>query len=262
MFGLLQVRKCQVRVAYACSKIGLFDKAKEYLMEVELGFPKEKIAHPEFAALLRKKTEITLDSFEFNWPSDEKKVQEILSKANTDLIRAEEIVSNSLGCKHQQFAVTKKERARLNILMDNNKDAYDEICLALNVIPKVCHHSKAEFSLIRSDVEKKLGLNTAQKESLETAENIYRKAFGENHPMVAFTLQKLCTTNLDLESIQNAYKYFEASEQACETLKKNLSEQRDSCDADFLKKYKIDAHPIIKRQQLLDKRIRRNQGAW
>lgn len=231
-------------------------------MEVELGFPQEKMAHPEFAALLRKKTEIILDSFEFKWPLDEKKVQEMLSKAKADLIKADQIVSNSLGCKHQQFAVTKKERARLNILMGNHKIAYDEILLALNVIPNVCHHLKAEFSLIRSDAEKKVGLNTAQKESLETAENIYRDNFGDNHPMVAFTLQKLCTLNLDLDHLQNAYKYFEASEQACETLKTNLTEQRDSSNIDFLKNYSVDAHPIVKRQQVIEKRIRRNQGAW
>ena len=57
-------------MAYACSKLGLSDMAEEYLKEVELGFPmgQEIRSHPEFAALLRKKTEITLDSFEFNWP--------------------------------------------------------------------------------------------------------------------------------------------------------------------------------------------------
>ncbi|KAL9972982.1 hypothetical protein ACROYT_G019383 [Oculina patagonica] len=112
-----EVRKCQVRVAYACSKIGFLTKQKNISW-----------------------------SFEFNWPSDENKVREILSKANTDLIRAEEIVSNSLGCKHQQFSVTKKERARLKSLMDNNKDAYDDICLALNVIPKVTLHIRTRGS--------------------------------------------------------------------------------------------------------------------
>lgn len=118
-----EIRKCTVRFGCACSKLGLFEEAVEYLMEVELGFPAEKRSSPEFAAFLRKKTEITLDSFEFNWPLDEAAVQGIFSKAKADLITAEEIVCNSLGCKHRQFALTKKERARLNILMGNHKDA-------------------------------------------------------------------------------------------------------------------------------------------
>lgn len=259
----MQVRKCTVRVAYACSKIGLFDRAKEYLREVELGFPLEKITHPEFAVFLRKKTEITLDSFEFSWPLDEQNIQEILSKANTDLVRAEEILSNSLGRNHRQFALIKKEIARLKILMGFNKIAFDEIRLALKVlIPDVSHHLKAEFSLIRSDAEKKLELNMAQEESLKAAKTIYRQTFSDHHPMVAFTLQKLCTTYLDLESPQIGYKYFEKSEKACEILKTNLREQLDSCHSDFLKKYNIDTHPIVKRQRLLAKRISRNQGAW
>lgn len=252
-----------MRVAYACSKIGLLNKAKEYLWEVELGFPLEKITHPEFAAFLRKKTEINLDSFELSWPLDEQNVQEILSKANTDLVRAEEILSNSLGRNHHQFAVTKKEIARLKILMGCPKIAYDEIRLALRMLtPNVSHHLRAEFSLIRSDAEKKLGLNMAHKLSLEVAKTIYGKTFGDNHPMVAFTLQKLCTTYLDLESPQTAYKYFEESENACEMLKTHLREQLDRCHSDFLKNYNIDTHPIVKRQQLLAKRIMRNKGAW
>lgn len=262
MFCLFQIRKCAVRVAHACSKIGLFDKAKEYLREVEFGFPEEKISHPEFAAFLRKKTEITLDSFEFNWPSDEQNVQEILSNANTDLLRAEEIVLHSLGSKHQQLAVTKKEKARLNILMGNNRIAYDEIRSALSIIPNVCHYLKGDFSLIRGDAEKNLSLITAQKMSLETGENTYRKAFGDNHPMVAFALQKQCILYIDLKCVQNAYKYFDASEQACEILKRNLREQLDSCNTDFLSNYNIDKHPILKRQESLAKRIMRNQGAW
>lgn len=248
-----------MRVAYASSKIGLFEKAKEYLREVELGFPQEKLKHPEYAALLRKKTEVTLDSFEFNWPGDENNVQEILSKANSDLIRAEKIISNSLGTKHQQFAEIKKEQARLNILMGNYDDACREINLA---IPNVPHHLKAEFFLVKSDAEKKLGLTTAQKESLERAEKIFRKTFGADHPMLAFTLQKLCTANLDLEKIQNALEYFEISGRACERVERNLKKQRDSCATDFLKSYNTDVHPIVKRQTLLDQRIRRNQGAW
>lgn len=252
-----------MRVAYACSKIGLFDVAKEYLREVELCFPKEKVTHPEFAAFLRKKTEITLDSFQVSWPLDDLNVQKILSKADTDLVRAEETLSNSLGRNHRQSAVTKKEIARLKILMGFNEIALKEIRSALKVlIPNVSHHLKADFSLIRSDAEKKLGLNMAQELSLKEAETIYRQTFGDNHPMVVFTLQKLCTSYLDLENPPKAYEYFKASEKACEVLKTNLREQLDSCQSNFLKNYNINTHPIVKRQQLLAKRITRNQGAW
>ena len=253
-----------MRVAYACSKMGLFDAAKEYLREVELCFPKEKVTHPEFAAFLRKKTEITLDSFEsVRWPSDELNVQKILSKADTDLVRAEEILSKSLGRNHRKFAVTKKEIARLKILMGFHEIALKEICSALKVLsPNVSHYLKADFSLIRSDAEKKLGLNMAQELSLKKAETIYRQTFGDNHPMVVFTLQKLCTSYLDLENPQKAHEYFKASEKACEVLKTNLKEQLDSCQSNFLKNYNINTHPIVKRQQLLAKRVMRNQGAW
>ena len=252
-----------MRVAYACSKLGLFDVAKEYLREVELGFPLEKKTHPEFAAFLRKKTEITLDSFEVSWPLDDQNVQKILSKANTDLVRAEEIVSNSLGRNHRQFAITKKEIARLKLLMGLNEIAYGEILSALKVrIPNVSRHLTVDLWLIRSDAEKKLGLNMAQKLSLKKAETICRQTFDDNHPMVLFTLQKLCTAYLDLENPQTAYKYFKASEKACEVLKTNLREQLDSCHSDLLENYNIDRHPIVRYQQLLAKRITRNQGAW
>ena len=248
-----------MRVAYACSKIGLFDRAKEYLREVELCFPKEKETHPEFAAFLRKKTEVTLDIFEVSWPLDDQNVQKILLKANTDLVRAEEILSNSLGRNHRQFAVTKKEIARLKNLMGFNKIALNEILKVL--FPNVSRHLKADFLLIRSDAEKKLGLNMAQDLSLKEAEAIYRQTFGDHHPMVVFTLQKLCTAYLDLENPKKAYEYFKASEEACEVLKTNLREQLDSCQSDFLKNYNINTHPIVKRQQLLNKRFTRNQGA-
>lgn len=264
-FCLLQVRKCTMRVAYACSKIGLFGVAKEYLREVELGFPLQNKTHPEYAAFLRKKTESTLDSFEISWPLDYLNVQELLWKADTDLIRAEEILSNSLGRNHQQSALTKKEIARLKLLMGFKEisPAYDQILSALKLlIPNVSHHLKAEFLLIRSDAEKKLGLNMAQKLSLEEAETIYRQTFGDNHSMVVFTLQKLCTAYLDLENTQTAYKYFKASEKACEVLKTNLREQLDNCNSDFLKNYNINTHPIVKGQQLLVRRMARNHGAW
>ena len=250
-----------MRVAYACSKIGLFDIAMEFLRKVEVCFP--KVTHPEFAEVLRKQTEVTLDSFEGSWPKDDHTVQKKLSKANTDLVRAEEILSNSLGRNHRQFALTKKEMARLKILMGDCTDA--EIALKeiqKVLIPNVSHHLNADFSLIRSDAEKKLGLNKLQVLSLKEAEAIYRENFGDNHPMVVFTLQKLCTSYLDLEDRNKAYEYFKASEQACEVLKTNLREQLGSCHSDFLKNYSINAHPVVKHQQLLDKRIMRNQGAW
>ena len=261
------MRKCAVRVAYACSKLGLFEEAVEYLMEVELGFPAEKRSSPEFAAFLRKKTEITLDSFEFNWPLDEAAVQGIFSKANTDLIKADEIVCNSLGRKHRQFALTKKERARLNILMGNHKDAYDEILSALKIDPQSCNYLTADLYLIKSDSEKELNMTDAQKECLQTAENIYRNVFGDDHPTVAFTLQKLCTTYLDLAQKRSrckkeGHKYFEASERACEVLQNNLEQQLPGTQTDFLRNYSVDKHPILKRQQLLAKRIRDDQGAW
>ena len=250
-----------MRVAYACSKIGLFDVADQYLKEVEFSFPENKKAHPEFAAFLRKNTEIALDSFELS--DDQNVPREILSKAETDLIRAEEILSNSLERNHRQFAVTKKEIARLKILMGLNENALKEISSALKVLsPNVSRHLKADFSLIRSDAEKELGLNMAQEWSLNEAETIYRETFGANHPMVLFTLQKLCTRYLDLEDRKKAYEYFEASEKACEVLKTNLREQLDSCHGDFLKNYNIYTHPIVKRQQLLAKRITHNQGVW
>ena len=267
--SLFKVRKCAVRVAHACSKIGHFKKAREYLKEVELGFPKEKLDHPEFASFLQRKTEITLDSFEISWPLDEERVQQIKAEAQSDLLRAEEILDKSLGCNHQQYAVVKKEKARLNIHMGHYQVAYDEICSALNIILNHCnqrrqvgHYLKAEFSLIRSDAEGKLALNSGQKESLKTAKDIYRNALGNNHPMVAFTLQKLCIRYLELECLKDADKYFEESENICQILRKDLQSQLDSSNSDFLVEYKLDSHPILKGQQRLLTRITRNHGAW
>ena len=257
--------------------------AEEYLKEVELGFPmgQEIRSHPEFAALLRKKTEITLDSFEFNWSLNEVGVQEKLSQANKDLLQAEEILSYPFRCK-QQIALTKKEKARLSILMGNYGNAYNDIRSALNILPRYCDYLKADFSLIRSDAERGLNLVNRSKVSLETAENIYRNIFGDDHPMVAVTLQKQCSLHLDFEHKSNtgkneAHKYFEASHQACEVLKsnleqqrtviqteflKNLEQQRTVIQTEFLKNYSFDQHPILKRQKSLHKRLTRNHGAW
>lgn len=225
--------------------------------------------HPEFASFLQKKTEITLDSFETKCPLDEKSIQEIMSKAQHDLLKAERILVKSLGCNHQQYAVLKKEQARVNIIMGNYKAAYKEICSALKKIPHVCHQKpknehylKAEFSLIRSDVERKLDLTSGQRESLKTAESIYRNAFGDNHPMLAFTLQKLSARYFDLGSQKEADKYFEESEKICAVLKRDLQEQLKYCFSDFLIQYNLDNHPILRRQQRLTRQLRRNQGAW
>ena len=251
-------------VAYACSKIGLFDIAEQYFSRVEICFPPKKETHPEFATFLRKKTEVVLDSLELNWPLDDQTVQKILSQADTDLARAEEILSNSLGRDHRQFALTKKEIARLKILMGFNEIALKEMEV---LIPNASHHLNADFLLVRNDAEKNLGLNmTAQDQSLKQAEAIYRQTFGDNHPMVVFTLQKLCTAYLVNPKLANtikAYEYFKASEEACQELRTNLREQLDSCQNDFLGNYNINTHPIVERQQLLNKRFTaRNQGAW
>ena len=257
-----------VRVAHACSKLGLCDNAEKYFKEAELDFPEgqEIRSHSEFAVLLRKKTEIILDSYEFRWPLDEMGVQEILSQANKDLLRAEEILSYPFRFE-QQIALTKKEKARLSMLMGNYCSAYDDIRSALNILPRYCDYLKADFSLIRSDAERGLNLVNRSKVSLETAENIYRNIFGDDHPMVAVTLQKQCSLHLDFEHKSNtgkneAHKYFEASHQACEVLKSNLEQQLAGVQTDFLKNYSFERHPILKRQKSLHKRLTRNQGSW
>ena len=259
------MRKCAVRVAYACSKIGFFDKAKECVMEGELGFPDDKKNHPEFAAFLRKKTEIHLDSFEIKWPSNEEGVEKIKS----DLLRAEEIMKTSLGCENQQYALIKKEQARLNIIMGDYNTAYGQIGGALDIIRKACyqkqdigHNLTADVLLIRSDAGGKLRMNDLQKESLKKAEKIYRKVFGNNHPMVALTLQKLCIMYQGRGNKNEAQRYLEESEEICEILEKDLQEQLDKSKCDFLVKYKLEKHPILKRQQQITKKITSTLGAW
>ena len=259
------MRKCKVRVAYACSKIGLSNKAKEFLKEVELGFPYENMTQPEFAAFLQKKTEITLDNLEIIWPSDAESIREIHSKAETDLKEADEIIQQSFGSNHQQCALVKKEKARLYVLMGHHQIAYNEILSAQNIITNVCYHKpdlEAELSLIRADIQGKLQLTSGQKESLKTAENIYRNDSGNNHPVFATTLQKLCSKYLELERLKEAEKYLEESDKICETLKRDLQGQLNTSNSDFLINYKLDTHPVLKRQQLLARKIRRNPGAW
>ena len=210
-----------------------------------------------------------MDSLEVNWPLDEESIQKITSAAKFDLLKAEEILKISLGCNSQQYALIKKEQARLNIIMGNYESAYKEIRTALDEIVNIClrrpesgHHLKAEFSLVRGDAEGKLELMSGQKESLTTAESIYRNCFGDNHPMVASTLQKLCVRYLEVKNLKEASKYLEESGNICAVLKRGLQEQLASCNSDFLIKYNLDAHPILKRQLQLEKKIRPPQGAW
>ena len=268
VYCLFQVRMGTVRVAHACSKLGLCDNAEKYFKEAELDFPEgqEIRSHSEFAVLLRKKTEIILDSYEFRWPLDEVGVQEILSQANKDLLRAEEILSHPFRFE-QQIALTKKEKARLSMLMGNYCSAYDDIRSALNILPRYCDYLKADFLLVKSDAERGRNLANRSKESLETAENIYQNTFGDDHPVIAVTLQKKCSLHLDFEHKSNtgkneAHKYFEASHQACEVLKSNLEQQLAGVQTDFLKNYSFERHPILKRQKSLHKRLTRNQGSW
>ncbi|PFX22383.1 uncharacterized protein LOC111334317 [Stylophora pistillata] len=263
-----EVRRGAVRVAYACSKLGLFDMAEEYLKEVELGFPTrhESRLHPEFAVFLRKKTEITLDRYEFQWSLNEVDAEEILSKGNEDLLEAERILSDTFQFK-RQIASIKKEKARLSMLMRNYRNAYEDVRSALDSLPRNCDYLKADFLLIRSDAEKGLNLVNKSKVSLETAENIYRNIFGDDHPMVAVTLQKQCSLSLYVahksdKGKNEAHKYHEASHQVCEVLKSNLEQQLTDIQTDFLRNYSFDQHPILKRQQSLHRRLTRNQGAW
>ena len=118
-FLIYQVRKCALRVAYACSKLGLSSKAEECLRMVEYGFPQnivqpeENIVHPEVAVFLRTKTEIALGNLEFSSPKDKEK---IIDEAENSLNRADEIIRQSLGFYHIQYVFLKGEKARLYVL--------------------------------------------------------------------------------------------------------------------------------------------------
>ena len=254
-----------MRIAYACSKLGLFSKAKEYIKEVELGFSQKNMAHPEYAVFLRTKTEITLDNLQFSWPKDEEGMRKIMSEAETDLNRADVIIQQSLGCDHQQYAFLKGEKARLCILMGHYEKAYIEIHSALSIIAKNYQkrHIEAGFLLIRADAEGKLQLSCAQEESLARAEKIYEKAFGDNHPMVATTLQKRCQKNIDLKNLSRAEEDLAASDEICEVHKTSLRRQLDSSCSGFLANYSLDHHPVLKRQQQLNRKIMGGPaGAW
>ena len=254
-----------MRIAYACSKLGLFSKAKEYIKEVELGFSQKNMAHPEYAVFLRTKTEITLDNLQFSWPKDEEGMRKIMSEAETDLNRADVIIQQSLGYDYQQYAFLKGEKARLCILMGHYEKAYSEIHSALSIIAKNYQKRDIEagFLLIRADAEGRLQLSCAQEESLARAEKIYEKAFGDNHPMVATTLQKRCQKNIDLKNLSRAEEDLAASDKICEVHKTSLRRQLDSSCSGFLANYSLDHHPVLKRQQQLNRKIMGGPaGAW
>ena len=254
-----------MRIAYACSKLGVFNKAQEYIKEVELGFSQKNMAHPEYAVFLRTKTEITLDNLQFSGPKDEKGVRKMMSEAETDLNRADVIIQQSLGSDHQQYAFLKGEKARLCILMGHYEKAYNEIHSALYISAKNYQKRdiKAGFLLIRADAEGKLQLSCAQGESLARAKKLYEEAFGDNHPMVATTLQKRCQKNIDLKNLSQAEEDLAASDKICEIHKTSLRWQLDSSCSGFLANYSLDHHPVLKRQQQLNSRIKCSPaGAW
>ena len=258
------MRKCTLRVAYACSKLGLFSKAKEYLKGVELGFSEENRAHPEYAVFLRTKTEMALDNLEFSWPEDEEGIQEIFTEAGRDLNKADEIIQQSLGSDHQQYAFLKREKARLYVLTGHYEKAWREIDYALAIATSYQRRDlEAGFLLVRADAEGKLQLSSGRKESLATADQLHRNTLGNDHPMVATTLQKRCQKNIDQKNLTLAEKYLEASAKICEILKSNLRLQLQSSSCDFLTNYSLDRHPVLKRQRQLERRVRGSPvGAW
>ena len=259
------MRKCTLRVAYACSKLGLFCKAKEYLKGVELGFSEDNKTHPEYAVFLRTKTEMALDNLEFSWPKDEESSQEIFTEAGRDLNKADEIIQQSLGSDHQQYAFLKREKARLYVLTGYYEKACKEIDYALAIAKNHQRRDlEAGFLLIRADAEGKLQLPSGRKESLATADQLYRNTLGDIHPMVATTLQKRCQKNIDQKYLTLAEEYLEESAKICEFLKSNLRLQLQGSSSDFVTNYSLDRHPVLKRQQQLVRRVLRGSpaGAW
>ena len=223
------------------------------------------MAHPEYAVFLRTKAEITLDNLQFSWPKDKEGVRKMMSEAETDLNRADVIIQQSLGCDHQQYAFLKGEKARLCILMGHHEKAYDEIHSALSIITKNNQKPDIEagFLLILADVKGKHQLSCTQEESMERAEKLYKEAFDDSHPMVATTLQKRCQKNIDLKDLSRAEEDLAASDKICEIHKTSLRRQLDSSCAGFLANYSLDDHPVLKRQQQLNRRIMSGPaGTW
>ena len=249
----LQVRKCSLRVVQACSKLGLFTVAEQHRKQVDLGFPEEKKTYPEFAVFLRTKTELALDIIEF-YRLDGKEAEE---EMQNDLNKGVEIIQKTLGCKHLQYAFLKKERARLYLLIGQYQEAYKEILSVENIILKYSAYKKpdvhADLLLIKADIESKLELPRGQEKSLQDAERLCRDVLGHNHPMLATTLQKLCKRNIELRRLKQAEEYLEGSYKICENLKTSLRQQLDSSCSDFLSNYSLDQHPVLKRQQQLEK---------
>ena len=242
-----------MRIARACSKLGLFSTAKDNLRIVELGFPKDKMAHPEYAEILRAKTVITMDNFEFSCPKDEEGLRQQEPNLNT----AEEIIRESFGCDHQQYVFLKGEKARLCLLMGDYDKAYYEITSVLSIIGNDYQKRDLEAIslLIRADAEGQLQL-PVQEESLARAKKLFEEAFGYNHPMVATTLQKQCQRNIDLKNHFQAEEDLAASDKICEIHKMSLRWQLDSSSSGFLANYSLDHHPVFKRQHQLNRKIK------
>ena len=225
--------------------------AEQHLKQVDLGFPEKKKTYPEFAVFLRTKTELALDNIEFNRLD----VKEAEKGMEDDLNEGVEIIKNTLGLKHLQCAFLRKERARLYLLIGQYEEAYREILKVEDIIKYSAYKKPdvhADLLLIKADIESKLELPRGQEKSLQDAERLCRDALGDNHPMLATTLQKLCKRNIELQRLKQATEYLEASDKICENLKTSLRQQLDSSCSDFLTSYSLDQHPVLKRQQQLE----------
>ena len=228
---------------------------KEYLKQVDLGFPEKKKTYPEFAVFLRTKTELALDKIEFNG-LDGKEAEKGMED---DLNKGVEIIEKTLGLKHLECAFLLKERARLYFLTGQYEKAYKDI-LEVEDIIKYSAYKKpdvhAHLLLIKADIENKLKMRKVQEKSLQDAERLCGDCLGANHPMLATTLQKLCKRNIELQRLKQAKEYLEESDKICENLKTSLRQQLDSSCSYFLTNYSLDQHPVIKRQQQLERRVK------
>ena len=209
---------------------------------------------------------MALDNLEFSWPKNEAGIQEIFTEAGRDLSKAEEIIQQSFADDYQQYAFLKREKARLYVLTGHYEKAWKEVDDAL-VITRSDRRSdvwcEATCLLIRADAEGKLQMSSEREESLAAAEQLYRDTFGDYHPVVATTLHKRCQKNIDEKNLNLAEENLEASAKICEILKSNLQLQLESSNSKFLTNYSLDKHPILKRQQQLERRIRGiSSGAW
>ena len=183
-----------------------------------------------------------------------------------DLNEGVEIIKKTLGLKHLQCAFLLKERARLYFLTGQYEKAYKDILEVEDIIKYTAYRKPdvhAHLLLIKADIESKLKMRKAQEKSLQDAERLCRDALGDNHPILATTLQKLCERNIELQRLKQAKEYLEASDKICENLKTSLRQQLDSSCSDFLTNYSLDRHPVLKRQQQLERRVKSSPaGAW